>query len=74
MIRKPLIVAFLILLTSCSWAYARLSYSFLPLTGNSQILFEPDAQDLAEMVADHYAVSVDEIENSSIELLKMLER
>ena len=62
MMRKTVIAALLLLLTGCSWADARLAYDFVPLPGNSQILYEPGAEDLARLVAENFTVSLSKVE------------
>lgn len=56
---RTLITAILLLnLTGCSWAYARFAYEFVPLTNNSQVVYEPGAEDLAKLVDANFAASV----------------
>lgn len=62
MIRRIIVTALLLHLTGCSWAYARLTYDFAPLPGNSQILYEPGAQDLAKLVDANLAPSLGRVE------------
>ena len=38
--------------------YARLTYDFVPLPENSQILYEPGAHDLAKLVDANLALSL----------------
>jgi hypothetical protein len=60
---REIIVAVLFLhLTGCSWVYARWTYDFLPLPGNSQIVYEPGAEDLAKLVGANFAASLDRVE------------
>lgn len=60
--RKTFIAVLLLLLTGCSWAYARLTYNFVPLPENGQILYEPGAEELAKLAATHFASSLDKVE------------
>lgn len=60
--RKTVIAVLFLLLTGCSWAYARLAYDFVPLPENSQIMYEPGAEDLAKLVANKLAVSISKVE------------
>ena len=60
--RKALISLFTILLAGCSLVYARLTYDFVVLPQNHQILYEAGAQDLAKLAADELDVSIDKVE------------
>lgn len=60
--RHFFVILLLLTLTSCSLIYARWSYEFVPLTGNSQILYEPGAEDLVKLVSTHLAASIKTIE------------
>jgi hypothetical protein len=62
MTRKPVLVVLAVLLAGCSFVYARLTYDFLPLPENTQILYEPGAQELAKLVAHNLAAGIAEIE------------
>lgn len=61
MMPKTIMSVLLILLTGCSWVHARLTYDFVSLSGNSQILYEPGAEDLAKLVADNFQLSLDQV-------------
>ena len=63
MIRRFIIAVLLLQLAGCSWVYARLTYDFQPLPGNSQILYEPGAQDMAKLVDENLAVSLRRVES-----------
>lgn len=60
--RKVFVVALLAGLAGCAWAHARLTYEFVPLAGNSQILYEPGAEHLANLVDAHWLASVERVE------------
>ena len=62
MMRKIIIAVLLLHLTGCSWVYARLTYDFVPLPGNSQIVYEPGAEDLAKLVDANLAMSLSGVE------------
>lgn len=62
MMRNFIVAILLLNLTGCSLVYSRLTYEFVPLTGNSQIVYEPGAEDLAKLVAANFATSVSWIE------------
>lgn len=47
-----------LLISGCSLTYARLTYDFSVLPENSQILYEPGAEDMAALVAAHFSSSV----------------
>lgn len=52
------VVASLFYFTVGSWVYARLTYEFVPFLGNSQILYERGAEDLAKSVNINFAESL----------------
>src|SRR6266540_5914366 len=58
---RTLVAVLLLLLTGCSWVYARFAYDFVPFPGNGQILCEPGAEDLAKLAADHFPLSLDRV-------------
>ena len=60
--RNLVVIILLINLTGCSWVYSRLTYEFVPLMGNSQIVYEPGAEDLARLADANFAASVSRIE------------
>ena len=62
MMRKVIIAVLLLHLTGCSWVYARLTYDFVPLPGNSKIFYEPGVEDLAKLVDANFAVSLSRVE------------
>ncbi len=62
--RNILAAILLLHVTGCSWAHARWTYDFVPFPGNSQILYEPGAQDLAKRVDANLALSMDRVEKN----------
>src|SRR6266704_580646 len=61
MMRRILVAVLLLLLTGCSWVYARLTYDFVPFSGNGQIWYEPGAEDLAKLAADNFPLSLNRV-------------
>jgi hypothetical protein len=60
--RKPLVAISIFLLGGCSLVYAHLTYDFVALPENKQILYEAGAQDLAKLAAAELAISIDKVE------------
>src|SRR2546425_8802024 len=73
--RKALIAISIILLVGCSLAYgkyvyARLAYDFVVSPENSQILYEPGAEDLAKLSAKYLVASLRTVESQQYILFR----
>lgn len=64
LVRKALVAVSVLLLAGCSFVYARLTYDFVALAGNNQILYEPGAEDLAILAAAELAMGIDKVERA----------
>ena len=62
--RHTIIILLSLLLTGCSWTYARLTYDFESQPGHPQILYEPGAEDMAQLVATHLGASIGKVEQT----------
>jgi len=60
--RNALLAGSILLLAGCSFVYARLTYDFVALPGNNQVLHEPGAEDLAKRAAAEFASAIDTVE------------
>lgn len=60
--RNAILVVSILLLAGCSLVFARLTYDFSAFPENSQILYEPGAEDLARLVAMNFTASVEKVE------------
>lgn len=60
--RRATVIISVLLLTGCSFVYARLMYDFVPLPENNHILYESGAEDLAKLAAAGLAIGINKVE------------